>query len=174
MHQSRRLTAIAGATALVLATLPAAAGAQSYPPPSNPGSVQKKPKGPFKTLRVGAEGRYRTIQSAVNAAKPGDMIRVENGTYRESVKVNGAKKRFIKIVGNVADPQKVVLEGGGTRQNGISVNGADGVTMRGLKARRFKANGFFVVNATGYAMDRLIAELPARTACTRSTPRAGR
>jgi hypothetical protein len=157
-----RPAAIACVTALAVA-LPAAAASgqgQSYPPPSNPGSVQKKPKGPFKTLRVGKGQRYRTIQSAVNAARPGDIVRVSRGTYRESVRVNGAGKRFIKIVGDVASPHRVVLEGSGRLQNGISVNGADGVTMRGIKARRYKANGFFVVNVTGYAMDSLIAELP--------------
>jgi hypothetical protein len=74
--------------------------------------------------------------------------------------VSGASKRFIKIIGDVANPQRVVLEGSGRRQNGVTVNGADGVTLRGLKARRYKANGFFVVNVTGYALDRLIAEMP--------------
>lgn len=160
--QHRPIT-VACAAALALAVPAATAAAQtpSYPPPSNPGSVQKKPKGPFRTLTVAKRGaQYKTIQSAVNAAKPGDRIKVRAGTYRESVKVNGAKKRFIKIIGDVENPQRVVLEGSGQRQNGIAVNGADGVTMRGLKARRYKANGFFVVNVTGYAMDRLIAELP--------------
>jgi hypothetical protein len=96
----------------------------------------------------------------VNAAGPGDTIRVGDGVYREAVRVAGAKKRFLKIIGNPANPQDVVLEGGGKLQNGILVNSANGVTMQGLKARRYKANGFFVTNATGYVMDRLIAELP--------------
>jgi hypothetical protein len=117
------------------------------------------------------EQAYKTIQSAVAKAKPGDTIRIADGTYRESVRINGPSKRFIKLVGNVEDPHKVVLEGEGKRQNGVTVNGADAVTIRGIKARRFKANGFFAVNVTGYAMDRLIAELPGTT---RSTPRAGR
>ena len=157
----RPTTAVCIAATLALA-VPATAAAQtpSYPPPSNPGSVQKKPKGPFRTLKVGKDERYRTIQAAVNAARPGDRIKVSAGTYRESVRVNGARKRFIKIVGDPENPQRVVLEGSGKRQNGITVKGADGVTLRGLKARRYKANGFFVVNVTGYAMDRLIAELP--------------
>ena len=159
MHQP---TTLALAAALALA-VPAAAAAQtpSYPPPSNPGSVQKKPKGPFRTLTVGKQdARYKTIQSAVNAARPGDRVKVKAGTYREAVRVSGARKRFIKIIGDVNNPQRVVLEGSGRRQNGVTINGADGVTLRGLKARRYRANGFFAVNVTGYAMDRLIAELP--------------
>lgn len=163
MHH-RRLTVVAGATALALA-VPTLAGVaqaqqQSYPPPSNPGSVQKKPKGPFKTLKVSKNGKYKTIQSAVNAAKPGDTVKIANGTYKESVQISGAKHRYLKLVGNVAEPHKVVLEGSGKKQNGVTVNGADAVTIRGMKARRYKANAFFAVNVTGYAMDRLIAELP--------------
>jgi len=159
-----RLKVAAGITTLALAA-PALAGTavaqqQDYPPPSNPGSVQKKPKGPFKTLEVSKKGKFRTIQAAVNAAKPGDTVKIADGVYKESVQVAGAKHRFIKLVGNVKQPHKVVLEGENKRQNGITVNGADAVTMRGIKARRYKANGFFAVNVTGYAMDRLIAELP--------------
>jgi hypothetical protein len=158
---TRPITVAAVVAALAVA-LPATASAQgqSYPPPSNPGSVQKKPKGPFKTLRVGKRERYKTIQSAVNAAKPGDTIRIRPGVYRESVRVNGARKRYIKIIGDPRRPHRVVLEGSNRLQNGIQVNGADAVTIRGIKARRYRANGFFVINVTGYAMDRLIAELP--------------
>ena len=159
MHRPTTAACVAATLALAV---PATAAAQtpSYPPPSNPGSVQKKPSGPFRTLTVGKDQRFRTIQSAVNAARPGDRVKVRAGTYREAVRVTGSRKRFIKIIGDVANPQRVVLEGDGKRQTGITVNGADGVTLRGIKARRYKATGFFAVNVTGYAMDRLIAELP--------------
>lgn len=158
-----RSTAIATAGALALAiAVPATSGAVTYPPPTNPGQVKGKPKGPFKTLRVGKgrQFKFHKIQAAVGKAKPGDTIRIANGTYKESVKIAGQGKRFIKLIGNPADPSKVVLEGSGKLQNGIFVNGADGVGMQGIKARRYKANGFFATNVTGYVMDRLIAELP--------------
>ena len=160
----RRTTVIATAAAFATAAaaLPATASAVNYPPPANPGQVKGKPKGPFKTLRVGKAERFKfhTIQKAVNKAKPGDTIRIANGTYKESVRITGQGKRYIKLIGNPAAPQKVVLEGSGKLQNGIFVNSADGVGMQGIKARRYKANGFFVTNVTGYVMDRLIAELP--------------
>lgn len=160
MH-TRRI-AVATAAALALGIVPAAAQAQGqdYPPPENPGTVKTKPKGPFKTLKVGKKQKYKTIQSAVNAAKPGDTVKVSRGTYKESVKVSGSAKRFIKIIGDVEDPQNVVLEGSNKLANGVQISSANGVTLRGLKARRYKANGFFAVNVNGYVMDRLIAELP--------------
>jgi parallel beta-helix repeat protein len=40
------------------------------------------------TLNVGSKEKYKTIQSAVNAAIPGDIIQVASGTYKENVKIN--------------------------------------------------------------------------------------
>ena len=81
---------------------PAAASAQTYPEPKQPGPVQSKPKGPYKTHTVCKKGRcdFTTIQAAVNKARAGDTIRVRNGVYREAVKVNGQKKRYLKLIGN--------------------------------------------------------------------------
>jgi pectin methylesterase-like acyl-CoA thioesterase len=104
--------------AALLAAIPAAAllvtapaGAAEYPAPNKPGVIQKKPKGPFKTLRVCKKGcKYTSIQKAVNKARPGDTVKVANGTYKQSVKITGIKKRYIKLIGNVKDPSKVVLD----------------------------------------------------------------
>ena len=156
-----RLTT-AGALALAL-VVPSAAMAQDYPQPKAPQGATGKPKGPFKTLRVCKQQRcgFRTIQKAVNAAKAGDTIRVAPGRYREGVRVEGSRKRHIKIIGDAAKPQRVLLDGrklkGAKAQNGISINAANQVTVRGLKATGYKANGFFVTNADGYTFDRLIA-----------------
>lgn len=48
------------------------------------------------TLNVGPTCKYKTIQSAVNAAKTGDTIQVASGTYKETVTVNG---KFLNILG---------------------------------------------------------------------------
>lgn len=40
------------------------------------------------TLQVGSTAKYHTIQSAVNAAKTGDIINVAYGTYPEQVIIN--------------------------------------------------------------------------------------
>jgi hypothetical protein len=157
----RKAVVLALAGALLVA---APASAQNYPDPGTPGAVQKKPKGPFKTLRVCKQGcRYKTINAAVRRARPGDTVKVADGTYREGVQIKGAGKRYLKLVGNVAAPQKVVLEGKGLRgaaaQNGVQVNGANEVTIRGLTAQHYRGNGFFVVNADGYTLANLRAML---------------
>ena len=153
---------IAGLTVISMACLTAAAQAAPpvYPPPTKP-AVQAKPKGPFHTLKVGKHARYTTIGAAVKAAKPGDTIKVADGTYREGVRVTGASKRYVKLVGNAGNPAKVVLEGRGLKgaqaQNGVQVNGADEVTVRGMTAQHYKANGFFFVNVNGYTANKLRA-----------------
>jgi hypothetical protein len=158
---------LAAAVAAALLALPAAASAADYPPPSNPGATQSRPKGPFRTLTVcapkgrKAKGCFRTIQRAVDKARAGDSVRLPNGTYRQSVRIVGARKRYLRLVGNTRRPGKVVLDGrtlkGGPKQNGVLVNGADEVTVKGITAQNFSGNGFFVVNATGYTLTRLQA-----------------
>ena len=159
---SRTTTTLALPATAALALAPAAQ-AVDYPTPSKPTGANGKPKGPFKTLRVGKSktSKYKTIGAAVKAAKPGDTIRIADGTYREGVQLKGTKKRYLKLIGNVADPRKVVLEGKGltgiAAQNGVKVDGANEVTIKGLTTQHYRANGIFVVNATGYTLDRLRA-----------------
>ena len=156
-------TAVAAAvTGALLA--PAAALAQdppapSYPEPKDPGTIQPAPAGKGRTLTVckQASCRYRTIQKAVNRAEAGDTVKVKAGTYKESVRIAGASKRYLKLIGNPRKPAKVVLEGKGGKQNGVFVDGADEVTVRGFKARNYAANGFFFVNVVGYTARDLIA-----------------
>ena len=151
------------ALAACAATLMSAGQAQAidYPAPSKPKGSTAKPKGPHKTLRVGKGKKYKTIGAAVRKAKAGDTIRIANGTYREGVQIQGSKKRYIKLIGNTKNPKKVVLEGkklrGVEAQNGIKIDGADEVTVKGMTATHYRANGFFVVNATGYTLDKLRA-----------------
>jgi hypothetical protein len=77
---------------------------------------------------------YPTIQAAVDAARPGDLIRIAPGTYRERVVVPAAKTDIV-IRGD--ERNRVVLDGGdGHRQLGISVH-ASGVAIENLTVRGY-------------------------------------
>jgi hypothetical protein len=149
---------IAVLAALLLA--PAAASAQTYPEPKEPGKVEPKPPRPYETHTVCKKGNcdFRSIQKAVNAADAGDTIKVRRGVYREAVRIDGRKKRYLKLIGNPKRPGRVVLEGSGKKQNGIAVNDADEVSVNGFKARHYRANGFFFTNLNGYTMRNLVAQ----------------
>jgi hypothetical protein len=156
----RTAITLAAAAALVTA---APAAAADYPPPGKPGVVQKKPKGPSKTLRVckAKSCKYHTINRAVRKARAGDTIRVADGTYREGVRINGPKKRYLTLIGNEQDPSKVVIDVKGLKgaapQNALLINNADEVTVQGFTATHYKGNGFFVTNAQGYTFANLHA-----------------
>jgi hypothetical protein len=152
-----RITLAAAAAALLL--LPAAAGAQTYPEPKEPGKIAPKPKGPFKTYTVCKSGGcdFKSIQKAVDKAKAGDKVLVRKGVYKEQVTISGKAKRYLRIVGDRKHPRRVVLEGSNKKQNGFFVNGADQVTIDGFMARNYRANGFFVVNNVGYTLTHLVA-----------------
>jgi hypothetical protein len=81
---------------------------------------------------------YPTIQAAVDAANPGDLIRIAPGTYHEQVVVPPEKHDLV-IRG--ADRNRVVLDGdNGRRYNGIAVN-ANGVAVENLTVRGYGSNG---------------------------------
>ena len=161
MRALRYMTLLALTAALAL---PATATAVDYPPAGKPGKGGKKlRKGKPKTFKVCKAKRckYRTIGAAVRKARGGDTIRVANGVYRESVRISGPRYDGLKIVGNKRKPRRVVLDGrklrGAKAQNGVLINNADRVTVNGVYARNYKANGFFVVNADGYKLTNLVA-----------------
>ncbi len=87
---------------------------------------------------------YPTIQSAVDAAEPGDLVLVQPGTYREAVLVTTPG-----LVIRGVDRNQVILDGELTRTNGIHVT-ADGVAIENMTARNFTVNGFFWDGVTGY------------------------
>jgi hypothetical protein len=89
---------------------------------------------------------YPTIQAAVDAAQPGDLVRIGPGRYREQVVVGPAKR---DLVLRGTDRNRVVLDGGeGVRFNGITVH-ADGVAVENLTVRGFASDAVLFTPAKG-------------------------
>jgi hypothetical protein len=91
-----------------------------------------------------------TIQDAVDASKPGDLILVAPGIYREAVTI-GERHRNLVIRGE--SRAQTILDGEfseapGT-ENGFKVF-ADGVAIENITARNFITNGFFWTGVDGY------------------------
>ncbi len=95
------------------------------------------------TRRVPQE--YPTIQAAVDAAVPGDLVLIDRGTYREEVQVTtpGLTLRGV-------DRNEVVIDGEFTRPNGVTILFADGVSIENLTAINATGNGFFWTGVRGF------------------------
>jgi plastocyanin len=87
---------------------------------------------------------YPTIQAAVDAADPGDLVLVDKGIYREEVTVTTPS---ITIRG--ADRNETIIDGEFVRGNGIAVL-ADGVALENLTARNAFLTGFYWTGITGF------------------------
>lgn len=95
------------------------------------------------TRRVPAD--YPTIQAAVDAADPGDLVLIEEGTYREEVTVTTPG-----LVIRGVDRNEVIIDGEFERGNGIRVLFADGVAVENLTVMNAAGNGVFWTGVRGY------------------------
>lgn len=93
-----------------------------------------------RVLRVPSQ--YRTIQKAVNAAGPGDLVLISPGVYPEEVRVTTSR-----LVIRGLDRNGVILDGHDRLVNGFEVTG-DRVAVENLTVRRYAVNG--VVFTSGY------------------------
>jgi parallel beta-helix repeat protein len=96
--------------------------------------------------------KYQTIQSAINAAQPGDEVRVFGGTYREAVTVSTPN---LTIDG--APGARVVIDNPGGAANGITVSPKGhaplaGFTLANVTVSDFKAYGVYLVNVSGFTL----------------------
>jgi plastocyanin len=118
-------------------------GDVEFDPASGGGDRQEVvPEWTGRTLRV--PQTYDTIQGAVDAAEPGDLVLVDKGTYREQVTI---KTPSITLRGT--DRDEVIIDGGFERPNGVEVF-ADGVAVENMTAKNAILNGFIWSGVTGY------------------------
>ena len=96
----------------------------------------------YAILRVPED--YPTVQAAVNAAQPGDLVSIAPGVYHESVTV---RTPDITIRGR--DRNSVIMEGDFKLDDGFEVL-ADNVVIENMTARHYVGNGFYWTNVTGY------------------------
>lgn len=88
---------------------------------------------------------YPTIQAAVDAAEPGDLILLSAGVYRESVDV---RTPGLTIRG--VDRNEVIIDGEFERANGIQALFTDGVVVENLTTMNHTLNGVFWSGVRGY------------------------
>lgn len=108
----------------------------------------------------------KSIQQAVNAARPGDTVLLSPGTYHESVRITvsdltlrGSGTRSTVIVPGPASADSTCATAG----NGICVTGTrsspvKGVTLRSLTLRGFAKNGLWATWTDGLTVHGVTAE----------------
>lgn len=95
---------------------------------------------------------FKTIQKAVNAAKPGSTIVIQPGVYREQV--------FVKtpnLIIRGVDRFRTILNGGDELDNGFVVDGANNVAIKNMTVRNYLGNGIYFFNMKGYTADKIDA-----------------
>ena len=90
-------------------------------------------------------GEADTIQEAVDAASPGDIVLISPGVYVEEVDVTTDD---VTIRG--LDRAGVVLDGEFELTNGLRILGAQGVVVENLTVQNYMVNGIFWTGVDGF------------------------
>ncbi len=125
--------------------------AETDPPATEVADTAAPATEPEEIDEGGADGvlnvpdEYPSIQAAVDAAVPGDLVLIAPGVYNEAVNVVTDE-----IVIRGLEREGVVLDGEFELDNGIRVLGATGVAVENLTTQNYTDNGVFFTGATGY------------------------
>lgn len=109
-------------------------------------TTSSKSKAPDIIVHAGG-----SIQTAVDAANPGDIIQIEAGTYKEAVVVN---KSGIQLIGLTSSAnERVIIENPGDEDNGITVrSNGDGFVLKNVIVQNFEENGVFMIRADNFLL----------------------
>jgi hypothetical protein len=114
---------------------------------SDPGKATDPSNGVLETKTINVPKDFPSVQAAVDAAKPGNLVLLAAGTYKEAVVV-----RVPNIVIRGVDRNTVIFDGSDEIENGITVS-ADGVAVENLTLRRFAFNGLLFTKAYDDSVD---------------------
>jgi hypothetical protein len=112
-------------------------------PPAQPDRGDPQAYSDYTVHRVPES--YDTIQAAVNAADPEDLVLVGPGTYPEAVEVTDTPRLTIRGT----DRNDVVLDGEFKREDGVLAT-VDDVVVENMTARHYVRNGFFWSSVSGW------------------------
>jgi plastocyanin len=117
-------------------------GDVEYEPVTAAGGGETVSEWSGRTLAVPHD--FDGIQAAVDETRPGDLVLVSPGIYREEVTVTTPS-----VILRGTDRNEVIIDAEFQRPNGIQVF-ADGVTVENMTARNAQLNGFLWSGVTGY------------------------
>ena len=140
---NRRLALVASLGALAIAACAGPPVGEPSPPAIGETSTESPSEWSGTSRNVPED--FPTIQAAVDAAEPGDLILIDRGIYREAVDV---RTPGLTIRG--VDRNEVIIDGEFERDNGIVVLGTDGVVVENLTTRNHELNGVFWNAVRGY------------------------
>jgi hypothetical protein len=102
---------------------------------------------------IAVPAQYPSIQAAVDAASPGDVIRVAPGTYQESVRVR-RDLPGLTIEGEDPALPPVIVGTPNKSSDGVRVERADGIVLRDLRIEG-AYNGVRLNRVAGAVLERL-------------------
>src|SRR4051794_3802665 len=73
-----------------------------------------------------------SINAAVELAKPGDVIMVQDGEYHESIEINRSGTNTLPIFIKAQNPGAAIIDGGGISGRGSFIN-IEGLTVRNVR-----------------------------------------